>query len=231
MDDNGTKKRVKPLLWNKVALEEFDTAERVAKAVKHPDYASALVVREVTAAQADALLALLATARGFSDDAVQTSTESMGSTRTESAERSALMVAIREVQAAARQKHAATHPEKLRDYGIGVPLGSMGFVRLTGIAEAIYEKTGDETLPGITEAKRDTLHAALDAYKTADTTQGAKRSGASVLRTQRDQTLKEIKAARRTVQFAADAQWPYTTPENQAAREAFQLPTNKPFTG
>lgn len=230
-NQDGDKKRMTPLLWNKVALDEFDTAERVANAVKNPSYAPALAARDVTEAQADALLAKITTARGFADDAVQTSTEGLVSTRTESVERTALMAAVREVQASARQKHAATHPEKLRDYAIGVRLGSLGFARLTGVVEAIYNKTGDEALPGITAAKRDALHAALETYKSADTSQGAKRSKASVLRTQRDEALKEIKAMRRTLQFAAEAQWPSTNPESKAAREAFQLPSGKPFVG
>ena len=228
---DGEKKRTTPLLWNKVALDEFDTAERVAKAVKLPEYAPALAKREITTQLADDLLAKITTARGFADDAVQTSTEGLGSTRTESVERTALMAAVREVQASARQKHAATAPEKLRDYGIGTRLGSIGFARLTGIVEAIYNKTGDEALPGITAAKRDALHAALEAYKSADTSQGAKRSSASGLRAQRDEALKEIKAMRRTLQFAAEAQWPSTNPESKAAREAFQLPAGKPFVG
>jgi hypothetical protein len=229
MSDAVDKKRAKPLLWNKVALEEFDIAERVANAVKNPSYAGALATREVTTEQADVLLDLIANARTLANDAVQTSTEGIMGTRTESAERTALLEAVREVQAAARQKHDATHPEKLRDYGIGVRLTSMGFVSLTGVVEAIYNKTGDEALPGITEAKRTALLAALTAYKAADSTQGAKRSGASALRTQRDEVLKEIKAARRTIQFAADAQWPFSSSNNAAARAAFQLPLGKPF--
>ncbi|MCX6368863.1 MAG: hypothetical protein NTX57_19445 [Armatimonadetes bacterium] len=141
------------------------------------------------------------------------------------------MELLREIHAAARQKFASTAPEKLRDYGIGAHLGILSFVNFTGIAEAIYEKLDDEPLPGINAAKQAAFRAALDAYKNTDTRQNASRSTASGLRAQRDEALKAIKAARKTIQFAAEAQWPSSKPENKAAREAFQLPVSKPYVG
>lgn len=230
-DNTVTPQRTKALLWNKEALDEFDTAERVARAAKDPKYTQVLADRDLPAGAAAALEALVTAARGFSAGAVKVSAEAEGSTRTESAERTALVAALRGVQAAARQKHAQSAPEKLKTFGIGTRLGTIGFARLTGIADAVLDTLTGDTLPGIKAAQQQELKDALAAYRSADANQGTAQSTATALRTQRDATLKEIKAARQTIQFAAEGAWPYSNSNNAAAREAFQLPLGKPFTG
>lgn len=229
--DRTTTKRAVALLWSTEALAEFDTAERVARAAKDPAFAPNLATRDVTAATADALHALIATARTLSSEAVQVSTDSQTATRTESAERTEVLVRIAEVQAAARQKYALTAPERLAQFGIGARLRSLGFVKLVGVVESILSTLATEALPGITPARVQALQDAIAAYRTADATQTTRRSTASTLRSQRDATLKQIKAARQTIQFAADGAWPYTDPTSAAARAAFLLPASKPFTG
>ncbi|MCX6368862.1 MAG: hypothetical protein NTX57_19440, partial [Armatimonadetes bacterium] len=68
--DAEKKKRSARILWNSAALQEFDVAERVANAAKNALYAGALRDREILDTAADALLALIASARTFSADAV-----------------------------------------------------------------------------------------------------------------------------------------------------------------
>ena len=41
----------------------------------------------------------------------------------------------------------------------------------------------------------------------------------------------EINDRRMEIQFAADAEWPYTNPLNATARAAFHLPRSRPFSG
>ena len=227
--DAEKKKNQVRLLWNAAQLTEFDVAERVGQAAKNPVYAGDLKSREVTAAHAETLLALVRDARNLAADAVQTGTEAQISTKAEGAERRGLLESIREVQAAARQKYASTNKLALRDYGVGTRLTTRSFESLTGIADAIREKLSDDALPGITAERLTAFTAALDAYKSADGAHGTKRSNAIALRERRDETLKAVKAARRTIQFAADAAWPYSRATSQEAREAFQLPPRRPF--
>jgi len=43
--------------------------------------------------------------------------------------------------------------------------------------------------------------------------------------------LASITDRRITIQFAADAEWQYTKPENAGIRKEFYLPTDRPFKG
>ena len=215
--------------WNGAALAQFDVAERVGHAARDLRYAEALSHREVTPFQADELLALVQEARNFGTDAVHATTKAEIPTKTEGAERRALLEAVREVQAAARQKYSATNKLALRDYGVGTRLTTRSFESLTGIADVILEKLGDDTLPGITAAKLTSFQAALSAYRNADGVQGTKRSNAIAKREKREELLKAVKSARRTIQFAADAEWPYSRATSREARAAFDLPPKKPF--
>jgi hypothetical protein len=182
----------------------------VARATVDPRFADSLKEREIVAEHAERLLTLVQEARSLSADTLQIATATLGATRSESKERAALLDALREIQAAARQKHAATKPTVLRDYGIGARLTTRSFSSLIGIAEAVLEKLTDEALPGITDARKQLFADALSAYRSADAAQGGNRRGASALKTRRDSAIDAVKSARRTIQFAADAAWPYT---------------------
>ena len=43
--------------------------------------------------------------------------------------------------------------------------------------------------------------------------------------------IREINDRRMEIQFAADAEWPYTTATNATARATFHLPRTRPFGG
>lgn len=51
----------------------------------------------------------------------------------------------------------------------------------------------------------------------------------SLLLAQFEAIFKSIEVRRRTIQFAADAAFPYYDPLQKVAREAFCLPTKTPF--
>ena len=61
--------------------------------------------------------------------------------------------------------------------------------------------------------------------------QGDAQSDATDERADLTALVKTVTDTRITIQFAADAEYPYTTKASAAARKEFQLPANGPFTG
>ena len=97
--------------------------------------------------------------------------------------------------------------------------------------EAIIVKLGKDTLPGITPAKVANLQPLLAAYMTAISNPGGDQSEAIKLRAQRDAALQSINDRRATIQFAADAEWPFIVDANTGVRGEFDLPLHQPFHG
>ena len=56
-------------------------------------------------------------------------------------------------------------------------------------------------------------------------------SDATTRRKQRDAQVQSITDRRLTIQFAADAEWPFTNPANAGIRAEFFLPLSQPFHG
>ena len=147
-------------------------------------------------------------------------------------------------------------PEAVRDEVLAGGEGSLGFVEIQrmpwlqtradcdrkmvaehqaeldgGEAEAILTQLATDTLPGITATKVTALGDLREAWITDNQTQGDAQSDATDERTDLTALVKTATDARITIQFAADAEYPYTTKANAAARKEFQLPANGPFTG
>jgi hypothetical protein len=61
--------------------------------------------------------------------------------------------------------------------------------------------------------------------------QNARKSDATTERRQRDAQIASITDRRLTIQFAADAEWPYTVDTNAGIRSEFYLPASQPFHG
>ena len=139
-------------------------------------------------------------------------------------------IAIQEVQAAAKQKYACTVPDQLPNYYVGQKLNASRAL-LEQYSEAILTQLATDTLPGITAAKVTALGDLRDAWITDNQTQGDAQSDATDERTDLTALVKTATDARITIQYADDAEYPYTTKANAAARKEFQLPANGPFTG
>jgi hypothetical protein len=60
---------------------------------------------------------------------------------------------------------------------------------------------------------------------------GSQQSDATTRRKQRDAQVQSITDRRLTIQFAADAEWPYTVDANAGIRGEFFLPLSQPFHG
>ena len=61
--------------------------------------------------------------------------------------------------------------------------------------------------------------------------QTSAKGAAGQLRKDRDAMVREIIEGRMQIQFAADAEWPFTDPANHPIRMQFQLPASRPFVG
>jgi hypothetical protein len=98
--------------------------------------------------------------------------------------------------------------------------------------EALFSrKLGADTLPGITPAKVANLQPLLTACTTAAANPGSQQSDAATQRKQRDAAVGSITDRRMTVQFAADAEWPFTNPANTGIRGEFFPPSSQPLHG
>lgn len=217
-------------ILNKAQLDELTKAEQIARAAQKAVYAALLLLRDITAAYVTTLLADIAAARNKAADAVQSTSAKESATATEGAAQKSLIIAMQEVQAAARQKYARTDPTKLADYFIGQKLDESRAL-LEQYSAGIIEKLGTDSLPGITPAKVTALGTLRTAYLAADAAQTTQQSDATTERDALVTMLTSITDRRMTLQFAADAEWPYTTEANHGVRKEFKLPTNQPFGG
>ena len=90
---------------------------------------------------------------------------------------------------------------------------------------------GTDGLAGVDAARIADLGSKLAAWIEADTNQGKKQGDATTLRTSIRLQLESITDRRLTVQFAADALFPYWDDKNYAVRRLFHLTLNRPFDG
>lgn len=67
--------------------------------------------------------------------------------------------------------------------------------------------------------------------KATQTGQSGAIGTASGTRLDRNALIKQATAGRMWLQFAADAEWPHTEPNNHPIRKEFQLPATRPFIG
>ena len=223
---------------NQAQLASITKTEEICRAAQKPDYLAQLAPaagdaetdEDITAAKIDALLDQCTAARDLSGQAAQATTGKEVMTEEERAAKAALLEVIHFIQARARQKHHGANALLLRDYGIGTDLSSSRQL-LEQWSGDIYNKTASDTLPKVNTAKRNELKAARQAYVDSQTGQTGAQSSASQLRASREDLLRKIIAGRMQIQFAADAEWPFTDPANHPIRMEFQLPASRPFVG
>ena len=227
-----------PSPLNQAQLASLTKTEEICRVALLPAYLAQLVTEpgeeahedDITEAKITAALADCNTVRNYSGEAVSATTEKVLLTQKEIDTQDQLEEIIHFIQARARLKHYAKNPGILKDYGIGENI-TVSRAVLEQYALAIYQKTATDKLSKVTGTKRQELFDALDAYKGSQTDQGTGQSTASQLRGSRDNLLKTTVAQRMKIQFAADAEWPHTTPDNHPIRMQFQLPANRAFVG
>ena len=205
-------------------------AEKVGKAALKPAYLARLTNRRITEEFLMPFMEDIKAARGLGGAAVSQDVKAGSATSSKAALTDQLLVAIEEVQSAARQEFYDTAPERLSAFYCGEDLRTSRDL-LTTMVEGIVREAHDANLPGIDDAKIGALRDLFYRWGTADDAQGDEQSGGQTLRGQRDALVASIEVRRRKVQFAANAEWQYSNPANAPIRREFQLPTKKPFTG
>jgi hypothetical protein len=161
---------------------------------------------------------------------VDKSTDASDATEAETAEQRALVKAIREVQAAAKQKYSDDKPSELKDYYVGANI-TQSRSQLEQATAAIQTKLATASLPGITPAKVTALDAALKTYQGAGSTQAGKQKDVSGGRVTVDDLVDQINKGRRKILFAVEAAWPSDVAANAPIRREFGLPPARPFVG
>ena len=215
-------------LLNKAQTKELTKAEQILIAAQKAARPAALAARDIGADFVTQALNDIEAARAKSAEAVADTTGTRTASVAEDTSEKKLLAALQEVQAAAKQKYARTQPEKLKDYYVGKRLNESRPL-LEQYSLGIISKLGDDTLPGITPDKQTNLKSLRDAYISTNTDQTGSQSDATTARTALDTMVKAILDQRIAVQYAADAEWPYTDKANAGIRREFFLPVDRPF--
>lgn len=218
-------------LLNQAQLESLTKAEQVTLAALKPVYAAKLAAGDIAGTFVELLKTDCGLARKKGGDAIQGTTGKESATATEAAAQKALMKAIQAIQSRARQKYFFTDPDALTAYYIGTDRIDANRPMLEQVSQAIIEKLTTDTLPGVTAAQKTALADRRKDYVDANTAQTGAQSTATSARTDLEDMLKSITQRRMTIQFAADAEWPWHDPASAGVRKEFHLPPGGPFTG
>jgi len=217
-------------LFNQAQLAQLNEADKISTAAQKPAYVAPLTAREITPAFVTQLVADILACRTLGATAAQSTTGKMSATGGEHTAETSLMAALHEVQAAARQKYARTNPVMMNDYLVSHRLNPNQATFKESV-QAVITRLGSDTLPGITPAKVANLQTLLTAYGTAAANPTSMQSDATTQRKQRDAQVQSTTDRRMTIQFAADAEWPFSVDANAGVRVEFFLPARQPFHG
>ncbi|HEY5232720.1 MAG TPA: hypothetical protein VIK35_04215 [Verrucomicrobiae bacterium] len=216
--------------FNQAQLAALSVADDVCAAAQKTDYAAALAPREIDPASVAQLVLDIKACRDLAASAAQSTTLKQSDTGGAHTAVDNLMTAIHEIQAAARQKYARTNPVMMHDYMVSQRINQNQNIVKQSV-DSIIAKLGKDTLPGITPVKVASLQPLLDAYMSAIANPTGDHSAAIKLRAQRDAALQSINDRRATIQFAADAEWPFNVDANAGVRGEFDLPLHQPYHG
>ena len=229
LEDQSRRSENQPVLNVKVARELAKARHITARAKEEP-YAEALADRGIEAEDVDTLIGRIALVREEAHNATDSTRRKETATANKDVLEKALLAALQEMQAAAKQAFSRSDPLILRSFYVGKELGASR-PKLEDYSAGLIQRAGEITLPGITQEKIDALSTLRTAYLDIEDTQSTKQSMATDQRTQRDALLEEVKAGRIAIQYAMDAQHPYHDKASGGTRKAFYLPLNQPFNG
>lgn len=222
------KRKNSPTGVNQSLLREIDKAEQLCLTAAKEPFATKLADREISAAFVSALADDAGKARKQCAATAQSATTAKVATVEGGAAERDLLTALQEVQAAARQKYLTTNPLLLKDYYVGLHLNG-NRTNLKQSSASILEKLSKDTLPGITPAKVTALGEFRTTWLAATDGPADEESDSETGVNDRNKQIKSVKDRRLQIQFAADGAYPYTNPDSEAARRAFQLPLDRPF--
>ncbi len=222
-------KRARSVL-NQAQIQALSKAEQIGLCAQKDDYAAKLAEREIDAGFVSTLLSDVEAARKKSATALRSTTSKESATVTEDHTERDLVVALQEVQSAAKQKYARSDAARLQDYLVGTRLNASR-PTLEQASLNIIDKLGEDSLPGITATKITNLSTLRQAWIAADSDQGGNQSTATTSRKTLEDMIQSITDRRVTIQFAADAEWPYSSDLNHGIRKEFSVPLSMPFNG
>jgi len=214
--------------FNKAQLEEMSKAERIFNTALTDPYKAVCVKREIPEAKVQAYIARILAARNQTAAAGDSANAVGGVVLTEAQAEQELLTDMRTVQAAAKQKYARTNPEVLETFEVGTDVTQSRPV-MEQASQNLLTKASDHDLPGIDTQFVSKMTGSRKSYVEVNVTQGTQEVQAQKDRIKRDEFIDEIKDARIEIQYAIEAEYPPTKPENAAVRQLFDLPANRPF--
>ena len=234
--DNTEAKTAKPArkprgLVNALWVAGLDQAEQLAQVAKRESVAAALLVEELPAGFADALLAKVGACRTQLALSLSATADKQSATASEKELRLALIGLLQGVQTAAKRKWArsATEQSQLKAYYVGTTLKSLSFAGLAEAADAILRQARLDTLPGVTAEKLTALESAIVAWKAKNAAQSEEQNTATQAHSEAERLFGELTNERIQLQLTADAAFPYTDKANGAIRTEFNLPKTGPY--
>ncbi len=211
----------------KTITESIQETRDVIRTARRPEYASILQdEQDVTPAEVDALETANENAARLFGLSYDTRKTGQSDTADKTVAETALIAAMRRVQSGAKRTFG-TRAEMERYY-VSKRLEANETV-LSQYARDMLTLLQTETLKGVKAPQIAELQNGLDAWVAAGGDQSDSDSDALTDRKKAEARFHEAEAARRDIQIAADSQWPYTDAENYGAREAFQIPQNRPY--
>ena len=208
-------RRRSPMELNREQAGELNKTGLICLAAQKTAYATVLADHDISATYVTTLVTDVATARTRSMTAVQATGSKKSATNLQDVCARKLLRGLRVVQIAARQKYRYNDPAKLGDYYIGQRI--------------------DESRPVLDQSSLAILNkATADGYRTewkaCTASQSTEQSAATTQRAERNAMVDSIQQRRIELQFAADAAWPWSNPENAGVRGEFKLPRTRPLT-
>ena len=213
---------------NKAHLRKLTKAEGVGQAAQDTDHAAPLAAREIDAEFVTQFVGDTDEARIKAAEALEHSTATQVATDVEGKAAHTLVAGLQEVQKAAKQKYARTNRIALGDYFVGQKLNG-NRPNLLQTSQTILNKLGNDSLPGITPAKKTKLRNLRQGWIAAKAAQTDSSSAAQTARAELKTMLKSIEDRKVAIQLAADAEWPHTDEANAALRKEFGLSPRQPL--
>lgn len=208
-----------PAVLNPAQLDACSKPGSIACAAFQSAYAAKLTASGIDGAFVLLLQTDCGPARKQGGDAMQGTTGKESATATEAAAQKTQAKGGSTIQARARQKYFSTAPATLTDYYIGADRIDANRPTLEQVSQAITADVKTE----LADRRQD--------YLDINEVQGDAQNEATGVRNALTAMLKSITQRRMTIQFAADAEWPWHDPASAGQRKEFHLPTGGPFTG
>ena len=213
---------------NQAQVREVKRIILVCLAAQKPAYANALGAKGITPAFVVALLASAHGLVGTECEVLDHESNSEVATHDGLSAKKILITSLRDLQSAGRQLHQHASPEKLKDYLVGNNITKSRAI-LDTAAQVIVGKANAERPPGVDTTLILRVQGELVAFTGANESQGDEQLEAQDLRTERNATVKAVKADGQLILIAADRVWPSSNRSHAGVRRKFQLPANRPY--